>query len=125
MCLPLLRASGFDSQTKPLEEQGKTKRTSNSIDDIESNLERPGVLDENCRRRHQLSSTLTNLSASGGGGSSSIGENGGAGDVSDVGGFQGSGTQEAQAPLDGRMYPADWTTTTKAQKQQYWQRRRK
>ena len=43
-----------DSQTEPFEGRGKTKRTSDSIDDIESNLERPGILDESCRRQHEL-----------------------------------------------------------------------
>ena len=52
-----------DSQTEPLEGRGKTKRTSDCVDDIESNPERPGILDEICRRRHELSTPLTNLSA--------------------------------------------------------------
>ena len=44
-----------DSQTEPFEGRGKTKRTSDSVDDIESNLERPGILDGSYRRRHGLS----------------------------------------------------------------------
>ena len=51
-----------DSQTEPFEGRGKTKRTSDSVDDIESNPERPEILDESCRRRQELSSPLTNLS---------------------------------------------------------------
>ena len=51
-----------DSQTEPFEGRGKTKRTSDSVDDIESNPERPEILDESCRRRHELSPPLTNLS---------------------------------------------------------------
>ena len=51
-----------DSQTEPFEGRGKTKRTSDSVDDIESNPERPEILDESCRRRHELSPPLTSLS---------------------------------------------------------------
>ena len=38
-----------DYQTEPFEGQGKTKRTSNSIDDIESNPERPEISSKNRR----------------------------------------------------------------------------
>ena len=34
-----------DSQTEPFEGRGKTKKTSDRIDDIESDLERPETLD--------------------------------------------------------------------------------
>ena len=51
-----------DSQTEPFEGRGKTKRTSDSVDDIESNPERPEILDESCRRRHELSPPLINSS---------------------------------------------------------------
>ena len=34
------------SQTEPFEERGKTKRTGGTIDDTESNLEGPEILDE-------------------------------------------------------------------------------
>ena len=44
-----------DSQTEPFEGRGKTKRTSDSIDDIESNPERPEILDESPSSARALS----------------------------------------------------------------------
>ena len=44
--------------------RGKTKGTRDSTDNIESNLERPGILDESYRRRrHEPSRPFTNFSA--------------------------------------------------------------
>ena len=39
-----------DSRTEPFEGRGNTKRTSDGIDGIESDLERPEILDETRRR---------------------------------------------------------------------------
>ena len=61
VCLPPT-CVWVDSQTEPFEGRGKTKRTSDSVDDIESNPERPEILDESCRRRHELPPPLVNLS---------------------------------------------------------------
>ena len=44
-------------QTEPFEGRGKTKRTSDSIDDIESNPERPEILDESPSSAQALSTT--------------------------------------------------------------------
>ena len=46
-----------DPQTEPFEGRGKTKRTSDSIDDIESNPERPEILDESPSSAQALSTT--------------------------------------------------------------------
>ena len=54
-----LAAANSNTRTEPFEGRGKTKRTSDSIDDIESNLERPEILDET--RRRQMLSPLTEL----------------------------------------------------------------
>ena len=43
-----------DYQTEPFEGRGKTKRTSNSIDDIGSNPERPEILDKSCHVSEDL-----------------------------------------------------------------------
>ena len=56
--VPAPTCAWVDSQTEPFEGRGKTKRTSDSADDIGGNLERPGILDESSRRRHELSPPL-------------------------------------------------------------------
>ena len=61
-CMPAPTCVWVDSQTEPFEGRGETKRTSDSIDDIGSNPERPEILDESCRRRNELSPPLTSLS---------------------------------------------------------------
>ena len=49
-----------DSQTDPFEGRGKTKRPSDSVDDIGGDIERPGILDES-RLRYEISLPLTKL----------------------------------------------------------------
>ena len=53
LCLPP-RAYGFDSQTEPFEGRGIPKRKCDYIDDIKSNKETPGILDESCCLRRAL-----------------------------------------------------------------------